>query len=186
LIARSRPTPLSGRRAEHTGALLRHFAALRDGTHGGAASRADAERCFAAAVLLLDPHVRQALDEINEDLLLNTGELTATDVRSAANVGLDAVWALSWPQQQAARIMPIVIRAYGGIRSPHPRLQGGTVGDWPLNVLDDEQAAAELPTLRAIAAAEIHNLVFATWRDTASFRPFRMDAHRRFDTDRSS
>jgi hypothetical protein len=60
------------------------------------------------------------------------------------------------------------------------------VGDWPLNVLDDEQAAAELPTLRAIAAAEIHNLVFATWRDTASFRPFRMDAHRRFDTDRSS
>jgi hypothetical protein len=26
-------------------------------------------------------------------------------------------------------------------------------------VFDDEQAAAELPTLRAIAAADIHNLV---------------------------
>jgi len=41
-----------------------------------------------------------------------------------------------------------------------PHLQSGTVGDWPLNVFDDEQAAAELPTLRAMAAADIHNLVF--------------------------
>jgi len=30
------------------------------------------------------------------------------------------------------------------------------VGDWPLNLFDDEQAAAELPTLRAMAAADIH------------------------------
>ena len=33
------------------------------------------------------------------------------------------------------------------------------MGDWPLNVFDDEQAAAELPTLRAIASAELQNLV---------------------------
>jgi hypothetical protein len=39
-------------------------------------------------------------------------------------------------------------------------LQGGTVVDWALNVFDEEQAAAEVPTLRAIASAEIHNLVF--------------------------
>jgi hypothetical protein len=32
-------------------------------------------------------------------------------------------------------------------------------GDWPLNVFTPEQAA-ELPTLRAIAAADVHNLVF--------------------------
>jgi hypothetical protein len=116
-------------------------------------------------VLLLDPHARQALDEINTDLLLDTGELTATDVRRSADVGVDAVWALSWPEQRDARIMPIVIRAYFGIGSPHPHLQGGTVGDWPLNVFDEEQAAAELPTLRAIASAEIHNLVFQTGGD---------------------
>ena len=46
-----------------------------------------------------------------------------------------------------------------------PASAGGTVGDWPLNVFDDEQAAAELPTLRAIAAADIHNLVFQVGGD---------------------
>ena len=44
-------------------------------------------------------------------------------------------------------------------------LQGGTVGDWPLNVFNEDQAAAELGTLRAIAAAEIHNLVLQTGGD---------------------
>jgi hypothetical protein len=150
---------------EHTGALLRHFADLRDGSHGAATSRRDKERLFAEAVALLDPYARQALDEINADLLLNTGELTATGVRRSATAGLDSVWALAWPEQGAARIKPIIIRAYFGIGSPHPHLRGGTVGDWPLNVFDEVQAAVELATLRTIAAAEIHNLVFQTGGD---------------------
>src|SRR6476661_2099395 len=54
-------------------ALLRHFADLRDGTHGGARSRKDKEALFAAAVPLLDPHARQALEENNASLLLGTG-----------------------------------------------------------------------------------------------------------------
>ena len=141
-------------------ALLRHFADLRDGTHGGVRSRQDKERLFAAAVPLLDPHARQALEEMNTDLLLGTGEVTATGARRSADGGLEAVWALSWPEQLAAGIKPIVIRAYFGPGFAHPHLQSGTVGDWPLNVFDEEQAAAELPTLRAIAAADIHNLVF--------------------------
>jgi hypothetical protein len=152
--------------AEYTGALLRHFADLRDGTHGDATSRRDKERLFTAAVALLDPHAREALDEINADLLLGSGELTATGVRRSVSGRLDAVWALSWPGQRAAGIEPIVIRAYFGSGSPHPHLQGGTVGDWPLNVFDEEEAAAELPTLRAIASAEIHNLVFQTGGDS--------------------
>jgi hypothetical protein len=150
---------------DQTGALLRHFADLRDGSHGGTSSRRDKQRLFAEAVALLDPYARQALDEINADLLLDVGEITATGVRRSATAGLDSVWALSWPQQQAARIKPIVIRAYFGVGSPHPHLQGTTVGDWPLNVFDDHQAAGELSTLRAIAAAEIHNLVFQTGGD---------------------
>jgi hypothetical protein len=143
-----------------TSALLQHFADLRDGTHGGARSRPDKERLFAAAVLLLDPYARQALDEINTDLLLGAGKVTATGVRRSTDGGTDAVWALSWPEQQAAGIKPIVIRAYFGSAFAHPHLQSGTVGDWPLNVFDDDGAAAELPTLRAMAAADIHNLVF--------------------------
>jgi hypothetical protein len=54
----------------------------------------------------------------------------------------------------------IVIRAYYGAAAHHPRLQAGTAGDWPLNVFDEQQAAAQLPALRAIASADLHNLVF--------------------------
>jgi hypothetical protein len=144
---------------DYTAELLRHFADLRDGTHGGASSRYDKERLFAAAVVLLDPYARQPLEEINTDLLLGTGEVTATGVRRRDD-GLDAVWALSWPEQQAAAVSPIVIRACYGAGFHHPHLQGGTVGDWPLNVFDEDQAAAQVPTLRAMASADLHNLVF--------------------------
>jgi hypothetical protein len=51
-------------RPEYTAELLRHFADLRDGTHGGARSRRDNERLFAAAFVLLDPHARQPLHEM--------------------------------------------------------------------------------------------------------------------------
>jgi hypothetical protein len=141
-------------------ALLRHFADLRDGTHGGARLRPDKERLFAEAIPLLDPYARQALEEINTSVLLGTGELTATGVRDSADGGTDALWALSWPEQQAAGIKPIVIRAYFGPGFLHPHLQSGTVGDWPLNVYDEAQAAAEVLNLRAMAAADLHNLVF--------------------------
>ena len=157
IIQTPRPTSAS--------ALLRHFADLRDGTHGGVRSRRDKERLFDAAVPLLDPYARQALEEINTYLLLGTGEVTATGVRRSADGGIDAVWALSWPEQQAAGIEPIVVRAYFGAGFAHPHLQSGTVGDWPLNVFDEEQAAAELPTLRALATADIHNLVFQVGGD---------------------
>jgi hypothetical protein len=150
---------------EHGAALLRHFADLRDGTHGGARSRQDKERLFAAAVPLLDPYARQALEEINTSLLLGSGEVTATGVRGSADGGLDAIWALSWPEQQATGIKPVIIRAYFGVGFAHPHLQTGTVGDWPLNVFDEEQAATELPTLRAMAAADLHNLVFQVGGD---------------------
>src|SRR2546425_4968285 len=152
---------------EYTAALLRHFTDLRDGTHGGATSRRDKERLFTAAVTLLDPHARHALDGINADLLLATGEVTFTGVRRSADGGVDAVWALSWPEQQTAGVNPVVIRAHYGAGFHHPHLQGGTVGDWPLNVFDEEQAAAELPTLRAMASADLHNVVLqlgGDWR----------------------
>jgi hypothetical protein len=85
--------------------------------------------------------------------------VTATGVRRSPDGGVDASWALSWPDQQAAGIKPLVIRAYYGVGFLHPHLRSATVGDWPLNVYDEKQAAAELPTLRAIAAAELQNMV---------------------------
>jgi hypothetical protein len=90
---------------------------------------------------------------------LGTGEVIATGGRCAGG-GVEAIWALSWPEQQAAGINPIIIRAYYGAGSHHPHLQAGTAGDWPLNVFDEKQALAQLPGLRAIVSADIHNLVF--------------------------
>src|SRR6185437_11381809 len=144
--AQRREDDMNSPRLEYTAELLRHFADLRDGSHGGATSRREKERLFTAAVALLDPYARQPLEEINADLLLGTG--------------VDAIWALSWPEQQAGAVQPVMIRAYYGVGAHHPHLQAGTAGDWPLNVFDAEQAAAELPTLRAAASADLHNLVF--------------------------
>jgi hypothetical protein len=146
-------------RPGHIGALLRHFADLRDGTHGDARSRQDKERLFEDAVALLDPYARQALEEMNTHLLLGTGELTATGVRGGDD-GVEALWTLSWPEQRAAGIDPITVHAFYGAGFHHPHVRGATAGVWPLNVFTPEQAAAELPTLRTITAADLHNLVF--------------------------
>jgi hypothetical protein len=144
---------------EYTAELLRHFADLRDGVHGDAVTRRDKERLFAETVPRLDPYARQALSEINDGLLLGTGDILATGVRSTTD-GVDAIWALTWPEQQDAGIDPITLHAYYGSGFHHPHLRGGTVRDWPLNVFTPEQAAAKLATFRQIASAEVHNLVF--------------------------
>jgi hypothetical protein len=143
--------------AETHQALLRHFADLRDGTHGGVHSRADKEKTFAETVSLLDPVARRVLDDLNRDLLLGTGTVT---LDHSTDDGVAATWALSWPAQDDAGVGPIQLRAHYGQGFHHPHLGGGTVGEWPLNVFTADEAEAELPTLRAIAAAELHNLVF--------------------------
>src|ERR1700704_3610377 len=92
--------------------LIRHFEDLRDGTHGGSSSRKDKEVHFGKAVQLLAPIARQVLTEMNTSLLLDTGQLTETGLRRLPDGGLNASWALSWPEQQAAGFPPIVLQAY--------------------------------------------------------------------------
>jgi hypothetical protein len=103
---------------------------------------------------------RQVLTEMNSSLLFDTGQLTETGLRRIADGGLTASWALSWPEQQAAGVEPIVLQAYFGGSFHHPHLRGTTVHDWPLNVFSEEDAAAQLSVLRAIAASDLHNLVY--------------------------
>lgn len=150
-----------GRAPDHLRGLLRHFTDLRDGTHGdGATSRADKEKLFSAAVGYLDPYARQALEEVNETLLLGTGTISAKGVTRPHGDDSIAVWTLRWPEQEKAGIPPITLEAFFGHSFHHPHLRGGTVGMWPLNVFSADDAATELPTLRAIASADLHNLVF--------------------------
>src|SRR5258707_288358 len=106
--------------------LIRHFEDLRDGTHGGSASRKDKEAHFEKAVQLLAPIARQVLTEMNTSLLLDTGQVTETGLRRTADGGLNASLALSWPEQRAAGVLPIVLQAYfgGGFHHPHVQRRG--------------------------------------------------------------
>ena len=140
--------------------LIRHFEDLRDGTHGGSSSRKDKEAHFEREVQLLAPIARQVLSEMNATLLLDTGQITESGLRRTGDGGLNASWALSWPEQRAAAVQPIVLEAHFGAGFHHPHLRGTTVHDWPLNVFSAEDAAAHLPILRAIASSDLHNLVF--------------------------
>ena len=140
--------------------LIRHFEDLRDGTHGGSASRKGKEANFEKAVQLLSPVSRQVLTEVNRNLLLNTGQLTETGLRRTADGGLNASWVLSWPEQREIGIEPIMLQAYFGGGFHHPHLRGTTVHDWPLNVFSDQDAAEQLSVLRAIASSDLHNLVY--------------------------
>ena len=153
-------TRLTGTPA-HLQSLLRHFADLRDGTHGEVAvSRTEKENLYLKAVDFLQPYARQALEEINRTLLLGEGLVTFSDISRTKGGDLRAIWSLSWPDQKQAAISPVIIEAVYGARFHHPHLRGATVGLWPLNVFSDADAATELPTLRAIVAADLHNLVF--------------------------
>jgi hypothetical protein len=128
----------------HNTGLIRHFEDLRDGTHGGAATRKDKEAHFQKAVELLAPVARQVVTEVNRALLLDTGRLTETGLQRTGDGGLSASWTLSWPEEQAAGIEPIVLQAYFGGGFHHPHLRGTTIHDWPLNLFSEEDAAAQL------------------------------------------
>ncbi|MEU8324226.1 hypothetical protein AB0C33_38210 [Nonomuraea sp. NPDC048881] len=153
-------------------ALVRHFADLRDGTHAGHVTRRGKQDAFRRAVALLDAPARQVLAEFDRHLLLGAGAVEATGTRADAAGGSFAVWTLSWPAQRAAGLAPITLTAHYGAGFHHPHLRGATVGEWPLNVADAEQAAELVPVLRAIAAADLHNLVFQRdWRIVPALRP---------------
>ena len=141
-------------------ALRRHFEDLRDGTHGDVHTRQEKEALFSVAVDLLDRYAVQVLEEINHHLLLGEGRVTTTGLVHDRALGPSATWTLVWDQQRRAGIAPVTIHAFYGSTFHHPHLRGATNGEWPLNVYTDDDAAGEVPTMRAIAAGDLHNLVF--------------------------
>ncbi|MFG2432623.1 hypothetical protein [Streptomyces sp. NPDC048590] len=146
-------------------ALVRHLTDLREGTHGGHTARSEKEAAFREATELLDRPVRQVLGEFNEHLLMGTGTVRATGPLRDADGGSHATWHLLWPEQRLTGIAPMTLHAHYGAGFHHPHLRGATVEEWPLNVFTPDQAEELIPTLRAIVAADLHNLVFQRdWR----------------------
>ena len=140
-------------------ALTRHFADLRDGTHGTVHTRADKEKLFTTAVDLLDPAARGVLAEANRLLLLDTGQITATGL-DRDHHGSQAQWTLTWPEQIDAGLPPLALIAHYGHNFHHPHLRGVTVSEWPLNIFTADDATDQIPTLRAIVTSDLHNLVY--------------------------
>ncbi|GAB4085506.1 hypothetical protein GCM10028784_21360 [Myceligenerans cantabricum] len=146
-------------------ALIRHFADLRDGNHFGHVTRGAKEQAFGRAVGLLDPVARRVLAEFDQGLLRGTGTIDVQDLTRDEHGGLVATWLLTWPEQRATGIPPISLIATFGAGFHHPHLRGATIGEWPLNVATPEHAEELLPTLRAVAGSDLHNLVFyRDWR----------------------
>lgn len=149
----------------HLLALLRHVEDLRDGTHGGVEARGDKEVLFARAVDWLAPVARQVLDEVDEALLLFSGEVADSGLQREDDGTLFRSWTLSWPEQRQRGVAPVTLRAWFGHAFHHPHLRGATVHDWPLNVYTEDDALQLLPILRSVVAADLHNAVFeADWR----------------------
>lgn len=153
--------------------LLRHLNDLRTGSYEGARGRSAKEAVFSRAVDLIDPIIRDVLGDMNEELLLGSGEILASGVYADGQGGTVAVWELSWPEQRNAaprltsltKIEPVEVIAWFGPGSTHAHLAGSAGGNWPFNVLDENDAWRVRPTIQVIAEAALHERIFqADWR----------------------
>jgi hypothetical protein len=145
--------------------LMRHLADLVARRYEGAASWADRVAVFQRAVELLDPVVRGVLAEADEMFLEHTGEITRHSVEdSDGSVGEH--WELSWPRQREAvsrhggPVGPVQVIAWFRRSFNHAHLRGSTAGDWPLQVTTTEDASRQLPIVRAIVEAELHQKIY--------------------------
>lgn len=90
---------------------------------------------------------------------------------------LDLRWTLSWPEQRLAAnvrapgpVGPVGVVGRFAATFDHPHLGGSTAGSWPLQVLNEDDAARQEPIIRAIVEAELHERIFeGTWRIVPSF-----------------
>src|SRR5712691_8621295 len=103
------PSPRSMRAMDHAPGrpprsedVFRHLEDLRTGTFEGAESREDRVALFRRAVDLLDPVVREVLDETNATFLDGSGQVDHRSVHVDGNGDAVARWELSWPEQRQA------------------------------------------------------------------------------------
>jgi hypothetical protein len=151
--------------------LEHHLDDLRTRSHEGRTSWEEKAALFAEEVDRLDPYVLQALQELSQDWLDGTGEISRTDTSDDPEGHLVTRWSLSWPDQQAAGIEPVQIAARYAPGRLHPHLGATRARDWPMTVLDGADAARQLPLLRLLAESELHQRIFdADWRVVTGYR----------------
>jgi hypothetical protein len=161
-------TPSSGTDATvpRTEDLFRHLDDLRTNSYEGAGPRAERDEVFRRATALLDPVVTAVLEEVDAALLDGSGEVTNEPAAGDGRGGLVARWSLSWPGQRDRGVDPVTVVAWFGATFTHGHLAGASLGHWPLQVTDAEDAGRQAPIVRAIVEAELHQRVFDAldWR----------------------
>lgn len=145
--------------------LMRHLDDLVARRYEGAASWVDRVAVFGRAIELLDPVVRGVLAEADAMFLEHTGEISRHRVEdSDGSVG--ERWELSWPRQREAvsrhggPVGPVQVIAWFRRSFNHAHLRGSTAGDWPLQVTSTADAERQLPIVRAIVEAELHQKIY--------------------------
>lgn len=145
--------------------LMRHLADLVARRYEGAESWADRLVVFHRAVELLDPVIQGVLAEADDMFLENTGETTRYSVEQD-NGSVGEHWELSWPRQREAvsrhggPVAPVQVIAWFRRSFNHAHLRGSTAGDWPLQVTSTDDATRQLPIVRAIVEAELHQRIY--------------------------
>ena len=145
--------------------LMRHLDDLVKRRYEGAESWPDRLAVFHRAVELLDPVVRAVLIEADTAFLESTGEITRRG-GEFPDGSVEERWELSWPRQRAAvsrhggPVAPVQVIAWFRRSFNHAHLRGSTAGDWPLQVVSAEDATRQLPIVRAIVEAELHQRIY--------------------------
>jgi hypothetical protein len=145
--------------------LMRHLADLVAHSYEGAVSWVDRVAVFRRAVELLDPVVRRVFAEADAAFLDGTGEITRRSVEQGDG-SLGEHWELSWPRQREAvsrdggPVAPVQVIVWFRRSFNHAHLRGSTAGDWPLQVTTTEDATRQLPIVRAIVEAELHQRIY--------------------------
>jgi len=90
--------------------ITHHFEDLRDGTHGGSATPKDKEAPFREGSATAGSHRAPGSHRNKQELAAQHRQLTETGLRRIADGGLKRIWVLSWPEQRAAGIDPIMLQ----------------------------------------------------------------------------
>lgn len=145
--------------------LMRHLADLATRSYEGAKSWPDRLAVFHRAVQLLDPVVRGVFAEADAMFLESSGEVSRHSVE-ADDGSVGEHWVLSWPRQREATsrdggpVAPVQVIAWFRRSFNHAHLRGSTAGDWPLQVTSTDDAARQIPIVRAIVEAELHQRIY--------------------------
>ena len=109
---------------------------------------------------LLAPIARQVLTEMNATLLLDTGQLTESGLRRTPDGGLKRILGVELARTAGSRHRANRAPSLFRRRLPPPSSSRHDSPRLAAERVHEEDAAAQLSILRAIASSDLHNLVY--------------------------